>query len=142
MMAMPLSEEARNLNWLVSNFVHRVQGVIHAVVVSSDGVLIAASSDLDRLTADNLAGVTCGISSLAQGAAIHFGWGDVRQTIVEMEEGIMVVMSIGDGSVLAVLATSGSDIELIGYEMVTLVARVGGLMTPALRDELQAVLSR
>jgi predicted regulator of Ras-like GTPase activity (Roadblock/LC7/MglB family) len=142
MMAMSLSEAARNLNWLVENFEHRVQGVVHAVVVSSDGLLIAASSDLDRPTGDNIASVTSGLASLVRGAATHFHWGNVRQTIVEMEHGIVVVMSIGDGSILAVLATSGADIELIGYEMVTLVARVGSLMTPALRDELHAVLSR
>jgi uncharacterized protein len=142
MMAMSLSEAARNLNWLVENFEHGVQGVVHAVVVSSDGLLIAASSDLDRPTGDNIACVTSGLASLARGAAAHFRCGDVRQTIVEMENGIVVVMSIGDGSILAVLATSGADIELIGYEMVTLVARVGSLMTPALRDELHVVLSR
>jgi predicted regulator of Ras-like GTPase activity (Roadblock/LC7/MglB family) len=141
-MAMSLSEAARNLNWLVENFEHRVRGVVHAVVVSSDGLLIAASSDLDRSTGDNIASVTSGLASLARGAAIQFGWGDVRQTIVEMENGIIVVMSISDGSILAVLATVGADIEVIGYEMVTLVARVGTLMTPALRDELHAVLSR
>ena len=34
---MQLSAEARNLNWLVSNFVERVPGVKEATVVSSDG---------------------------------------------------------------------------------------------------------
>ena len=141
-MAMSLSEAARNLNWLVENFEHRVQGVIHAIVVSSDGLLIAASSNLGHPTGDNVASVTSGLASLARSAATHFGWGDMRQTIVEMEAGIIIVMSIGDGSILAVLAALGADIELIGYEMVTLVASVGDLLTPTLRDELQAVLSR
>ena len=45
---MQLSAEARNLNWLVSNFVERVPGVKEATVVSSDGLLIALSDGLDR----------------------------------------------------------------------------------------------
>ena len=36
-----LSTDARNLNWLVQNFVERVPGVNEAVVVSSDGLPIA-----------------------------------------------------------------------------------------------------
>ena len=142
MMVMSLSEAARNLNWLVESFEYRVEGILHAVVVSSDGLLMAASSDLDPSTGDSIASVTSGLASLARGAANHFSWGDMRQTIVEMENGIIILMSISDGSILAVLAAPDADIELIGYEMGTLVARVGNLMTPMLRDELHAVLSR
>src|SRR2546421_239378 len=47
-MMQQLSAEARNLNWLVSNFVERVPGVREATVVSSDGLLIAISDGLDR----------------------------------------------------------------------------------------------
>ena len=37
---MSLSPAAQNLNWLVTNFVDRVPGVAHAVVVSADGLLL------------------------------------------------------------------------------------------------------
>ena len=39
-----LSAQATNVNWLVNNFVDHVPGVSEAVVVSSDGLPIAASS--------------------------------------------------------------------------------------------------
>ena len=39
-----LSSEARNLNWLVQNFVERVPGVNEAVVVSADGLPMAMSA--------------------------------------------------------------------------------------------------
>ncbi len=48
----------------------------------------------------------------------------------------MLVMSISDGSSLAVLAAPGCDIGLIGYEMALLVQRVGELLTPELRQQL------
>ncbi|MDH4144835.1 MAG: roadblock/LC7 domain-containing protein [Acidimicrobiia bacterium] len=137
-----LSAEATNLNWLVSSFVERVPGIVDAVVVSSDGLLLALSSGLGRAGADQLAAVASGLTSLTNGAARCFGGGDVEQVIVELQAGFMLFMSISDGSSLAVLAGPGSDIGLIGYEMTMLVRRVGGVLSPALVAELQATLPR
>jgi uncharacterized protein len=137
-----LSKEAQNLNWLVNNFVRNVPGVAHAVVVSSDGLLMAVSDRLDRARADQLAAVASGLASLTQGAARVFDAGLVNQTIVEMERGFLFVMSVSDGSVLSVLASPACDIGLVGYEMALLVARTGDVLTPQLRAELQAALPR
>jgi uncharacterized protein len=125
--------------WLVDSFVARVPGVAHAVVVSADGLLLVASSGLPRDRADQLAAVTSGLVSLTQGAARCFEAGGVVQTVVEMERGIVLTMSISDGSSLAVLASPSCDIGLIGYEMTLLVDRAGKLLTPELRAQLQGV---
>jgi uncharacterized protein len=137
-----LSKEARNLNWLVSNFARSVPGAAHAIVLSADGLLMAVSERLDRARADQLAAVASGLVSLTQGAARIFGGGTITQTVVEMENGFLLVMSVSDGSCLAVLAAPSCDIGLIGYEMALLVARTGGVLTPELRAELQAALPR
>jgi len=137
-----LSKEAQNLNWLVSNFAKTVPGAAHAIVLSSDGLLMAVSERLDRARADQLAAVASGTASLTQGAARIFTGGTVTQTIVEMERGFLMVMSVSDGSCLAVLAAPSCDIGLIGYEMALLVARTGEVLTPELRAELQAALPR
>jgi uncharacterized protein len=137
-----LSKEARNLNWLVSNFARSVPGAAHAIVLSADGLLMAVSDRLDRARADQLAAVASGLASLTQGAARIFAGGTVTQTIVEMERGFLLVMSVSDGSCLAVLAAPKCDIGLIGYEMALLVARTGEVLTPELRAELQAALPR
>jgi predicted regulator of Ras-like GTPase activity (Roadblock/LC7/MglB family) len=137
-----LSREARNLNWLVSNFARSVPGAAHAIVLSADGLLMAVSERLDRARADQLAAVASGLASLTQGAARIFRGGEVTQTIVEMEKGFLVVMSVSDGSCLAVLAAPSCDLGLIGYEMALLVAKTGEVLTPALRAELQAALPR
>ena len=112
-------------------------GVAHAVVVSADGLLLTGSARLPLDRADQLAAVASGLVSLTQGAARCFEAGAVNETVVEMELGIMVLMSISDGSCLAVLASPSCDIGLIGYEMTLLVDRVGQLLTPELRSELQ-----
>ncbi|HET9006952.1 MAG TPA: roadblock/LC7 domain-containing protein [Actinomycetes bacterium] len=137
-----LSREAQNLNWLVSNFAKSVPGAAHAIVLSADGLLMAVSERLDRARADQLAAVASGLASLTQGAARIFTGGIVTQTIVEMERGFLMVMSVSDGSCLAVLAAPNCDIGLIGYEMALLVARTGEVLTPELRAELQAALPR
>lgn len=137
-----LSNEASNLNWLVDSFVDRVPGIVDAVVVSSDGLLMAMSNGIGRAGGDQLAAVASGLTSLTDGAARCFGGGRVQQIVVELEEGYMLFMSISDGSALAVLAQNSCDIGLVGYEMTMLVKRVGGVLTPALVNELQSTLSR
>ena len=125
--------------WMVSNFAERVPGVAHAVVVSSDGLLLTSSQALPRDRADQLAAVTCGLISLTQGASSCFDGGEVIQTAVEMERGGMLLMSISDGSCLAVLAAPDCDLGLVGYEMALLVDRAGPLLTPALRSQLREI---
>jgi predicted regulator of Ras-like GTPase activity (Roadblock/LC7/MglB family) len=60
----------------------------------------------------------------------------VKQTVVEMERGYLFLMSISDGSCLAVLAAPNCDIGLIGYAMTRLVERVGLQLTPEIRAQL------
>ncbi|ABD10027.1 hypothetical protein ThrDRAFT_02138 [Frankia casuarinae] len=138
----PVSSEAQNLNWLINNFVDRVPGVAHTVVVSADGLLLAVSDGFPRDRADQLAAVASGLVSLTQGAARVFEAGGVTQTVVEMEHGFLFIMAISDGASMAVLAAPSCDIGLVGYEMALLVSRAKDVLTPALRAELQGTLPR
>lgn len=137
-----LRADARNLNWLIDNFVERVPGVLDALVVSADGLLMAMSEGLDRATADQVAAVTAGLQSLTQGAARMFDGGAVRQVIVDMERGFMFVTAISDGSSLAVIAEANCDIGLVGYEMALMVTRAEAVLSPALVAELRTNLPR
>jgi uncharacterized protein len=135
-----LSSEARNLNWLVANFAKATPGVAHAIVVSADGLPVAMSDRLDRPRADQLAAIASGLASLTLGASKCFGGGQVKQTVVEMDRGFLFVMSISDGSCLAVLAASSCNVGVVAYEMTVLSARAGDVLTPSLRAELQSAL--
>ncbi|MCG8924598.1 MULTISPECIES: roadblock/LC7 domain-containing protein [Lentzea] len=130
------TEELDNFSWLVEDFVSRVAGVAHAIVVSADGLLLASSERLPHDRAEQLAAVASGLVSLNLGAARCFEAGDVKQTVVEMERGYLFLMSISDGSCLAVLAAPNCDIGLIGYAMTRLVERVGLQLTPEIRAQL------
>jgi predicted regulator of Ras-like GTPase activity (Roadblock/LC7/MglB family) len=135
-----LSDDARNLNWLVANFAKATPGVAHAMVVSADGLPVAVSDRLDRPRADQLAAIASGLASLTQGASRCFEGGLVKQTVVEMEGGYLFVMSISDGSCLTVLAVLNCNVGVVAYEMTMLATRAGDVLTPSLRAELQTTL--
>ena len=48
--AQNISAEAQRFNWLLSRFATDTPGVLDAIAVSSDGLLIAASATLARPT--------------------------------------------------------------------------------------------
>ena len=89
---------------------------------------MAASSGIPDDRAEQVAAVSSGLASLAVGAARLFDGGAVLQTVVEMEQGYLLLMSVGDGSHLAVLTQDSADIGQVGYEMALLVDRVGQMI--------------
>jgi predicted regulator of Ras-like GTPase activity (Roadblock/LC7/MglB family) len=121
------------LDWLINSFVDRIPGVRSALVVTTDGLVLAHSHRLTRDTADQLAAVTSGLASLTAGAARCLDAGAVQQVIVELDQGYLFVTTIGDGSALALMCGPECDIGLIGYEMSLLVTRIGQALSPALR---------
>ena len=118
----------RNLDWVVSRFVDDVAGATHAILVSADGLLVAGSARLPADRAEQMAAVSSGLASLATGAAQLFDGGMVLQTVIEMEQGFLLLMSVGNGSHLAVLTSGTADIGQVGYEMALLVQRVGPMI--------------
>jgi hypothetical protein len=52
---------------------------------------------LDRPKADQLAAIASGLASLTQGGARCMDGGLVKQTVVEMDRGLLVVMAISEG---------------------------------------------
>jgi predicted regulator of Ras-like GTPase activity (Roadblock/LC7/MglB family) len=122
-----------DLNWLITAFTERVPSVANAAVVSSDGLPLAFSHGLAAGRVDHLAAVTSSITSLVQGAARLFEGGPVAQTLVTMDRGVLLVMSVSDGSSLAVLAAADCDLGLVAYEMALLAEQAGRVLTPEVR---------
>jgi predicted regulator of Ras-like GTPase activity (Roadblock/LC7/MglB family) len=116
---------AGHLDWLLDDLVRRVGEVTKAVILSSDGMALGASHTLDRDDAEHLAALAAGLVSLARGTARHFGGGEVRQTVIEMESGFLLVTAAGSGTCLAAIAGSDADLGLVAYEMAIMVRRSG-----------------
>jgi predicted regulator of Ras-like GTPase activity (Roadblock/LC7/MglB family) len=113
------------LDWLLDDLVRRVGHVTKAVILSQDGMALGASETLGRDDAEHLAALAAGFQSLARGAGRHFGGGGVRQTIIEMESGFLLVSAAGSGTCLAVIAEEGADLGVVAYEMAILIRRTG-----------------
>ncbi|MFI1675908.1 roadblock/LC7 domain-containing protein [Streptomyces sp. NPDC020607] len=117
--------QSMGLGWLLDDLTQRVEHVRHALVLSNDGLVTAASSDLKREDAEHLAAVSSGLHSLAKGSGRHFHAGSVRQTMIEFDDAVLFVTAAGDGSCLCVLSSAQADIGQVAYEMTLLVNRVG-----------------
>lgn len=125
---------AGEVSWLLDELTTRTPAIRHAVLLSTDGLAIAASRGLTREDREHLAAVSSGFNSLAKGATRQFGAGTVRQSMVEFDDGFLFVVAAGSGACLAVFAGAESDIGLIAYEMARLVKQVGEHMFVPMRD--------
>lgn len=134
--------QVEDVSWLITSFVEQTPGVVESIVVSSDGLLMAMSNGLDRAGGDRFAAVTSGLIGLAYGAAGRFGGGRVNEVIVEMDNALLLVTGVSDGSALGVVADANCDIGFVGYEMAVLVEKAGRLLTPELRAKLVNALPR
>ncbi|WP_018653328.1 roadblock/LC7 domain-containing protein [Actinomadura flavalba] len=117
------------LGWMLDDLLDRVGAVRKALVLSRDGLVMGASRTLARDDAEYLAALAAGFFSLAVGARPHLDSGEVRQTVVELEDGLFFVVPAGSGSCLAVLSEAGANAGLVTYEMTMLVKRVRSHLT-------------
>lgn len=119
-----------DLDFLLNDFVTRVPEVAHAVAVSADGLILAATRSLPADSTDQLAAVGSGLVSLLRGAAGFFHAGRVISNVTEMDGGFMFSMSVSSGASLLVLASRECDIGRVGHELADLINRVGPALSP------------
>ena len=113
------------LDWLLEDLVARSPHVRKAIILSRDGFALGTSAALSGEDSEHLAAVAAGLASLANGGAHHFGTGNVRQTLIEMDQGFLLVTAAGAGTCLAVLADADADVGLLGYEVAMVVKQLG-----------------
>lgn len=126
---MTVKTNTGELDWLLNELVQRLAGSERAVLLSADGLLIGRSGNLSVADGEHLSAVCSGFQSLARGTGRHFGGGEVRQTVVEMDNSFLVVTAAGRGACLALLADAEADMGMVAYEMNLMVKRVGAAMS-------------
>lgn len=132
----PPSTARGELSWLLDDLLTRASGTQHAIVLSTDGLLMATSSGLDRPAAEHLSAIASGLHSLAGGASKQFSAGDIRQSIIEMDRAFLFVAAAGDGACMALMADADSDVGLIAYEMNKVIERVGQYLSAPPRPDI------
>lgn len=127
-----------NLSWLINDFVASTHGVSHALLASSDGMRLLASTGLDKDLADPLSAAVSGLLSLATDIGIRMNRGSAQQLLLRLEHGYFLFMRIGELAGLAVLVDADANTGAAAHQMTELVTRVGHVLTPQLRDELRS----
>jgi predicted regulator of Ras-like GTPase activity (Roadblock/LC7/MglB family) len=122
---MAQTDTTGQLSWLLDNLVDQVEHVQQALILSRDGLVVAASRGLTAEDGEHLSALAAGLQSLARGTGRHFRAGEVRQTIIEMEFAFLFVIAAGKGTCLAVLTAADANVGVIAYEMSMLVRRMG-----------------
>jgi uncharacterized protein len=141
-MRQEMSSEAQQFNWLLNQFTADTPGVLHAIAVSSDGLVVAMSHHLDRASADRLAAITSAFLSLAKGTSSVYDMGNTNKVVVDLDRGFLLVSAISAGSALGVLAERTAKLGTLGYEMAMFANRTAEVLTPALVEELKAAVER
>ena len=132
-----LQAAAADFTWLLNRFATETAGVVDAIAVSSDGLLIAVSRPQDPGSSERLAAVVSGMTSLASGAAGNYGLGALNKVIIDMEGGYLLIARIGSGAVLGAVTTADAKLANVAYEMTLFANRVGTVLSPQLIVELK-----
>ncbi|MFP3990032.1 roadblock/LC7 domain-containing protein [Streptomyces sp. E11-3] len=135
-----VSDQTRgDLGWLLDDLVARTGHVRQAVLLTSDGLATSASDGMDEKDIEHLSAVCAGFHSLAKETGARFAAGNVRQTMVMLEDAYLFVTPAGDGSRLAVLSDIETDVGQLAHEMALLVRRVGRHMAVPARAATEEV---
>lgn len=122
--------------WLVRQFADDVPGITHALLVSLDGLQLAASRGVSRDLGDQLAALTAGLISMADRSADLLDLGASEYLTVRLPRGNLMFMRVGESAGLTVVAAAGCDLRVVSYQMAQFVGAVGHVLTPEVRHEL------
>ncbi|MEU9230012.1 roadblock/LC7 domain-containing protein [Streptomyces massasporeus] len=138
-MTQPSPATHTQLDQLLTGLVERVADVRHAVVLSEDGLVISRSTAFARDEAERVAATAAGLMSLSKGISTDVRGGPVRQALVEMAHGYLILTSAGPGAHLVVVSGAGADVGVVAYQMNMLVKKVGEHLGSAPRSTGPAV---
>ena len=132
-----LPRDPQDFGWLVDNFAASTPGVMHALIVSADGLPLITAGGMSPDLADPLAAMTSGIISLGNNIAGKVGEAGCDQVMLKFPSGHFLFMGIGSLAGFAVLVREGANIGVVAHQMAQLVDAVGHVLTPQLRDDLR-----
>ncbi|WP_067662517.1 roadblock/LC7 domain-containing protein [Nocardia miyunensis] len=129
-----MTTSAHNLDWLLDDLVAHIPGVRHAVVLSTDGLLLGRSTVMPVEDAERFAAMAATLQGLARSAGHRFAGGNVRQTVIELDHAVMFATSAGPNACLALLTDETTNMGMVAYEINQTVHRVGTYLSAAPRQ--------
>jgi predicted regulator of Ras-like GTPase activity (Roadblock/LC7/MglB family) len=127
------SGNSGKLDWLLDDLVGRLPGAKFATVLSTDGMLLSHSNGLSQEQAEHCCALASALQGLARSAGGHFDVGGVRQSVIELDRGVLFVTSAGSNACLALLTNETANLGMVAYEMNQAVQRVGTFLSASQR---------
>ena len=124
--------------WLLRRLVDEIDGVVHAIAVSPDGLKVAFTDGLDVDRADQLSAIVSGLVSLGTGAATATELGVLQYTLLALSEGTIVVMAVADDSSLAAMTRPGCDVGAVAHHLAIMADQIGSAISAMPRTEIAA----
>ncbi|WEH37875.1 roadblock/LC7 domain-containing protein (plasmid) [Streptomyces sp. AM 4-1-1] len=126
-----------DVSWILNDLVN-FPGARNAVVLSSDGLTVGSSDQVDRELADRVSAIASGMQSLSQRGAAFVQdeptpW---EQTMVSFTGGFLFILTAAEGAYLVASATSDVDIEAFSYRMRKTIDSLGPALRVAPRHNL------
>jgi predicted regulator of Ras-like GTPase activity (Roadblock/LC7/MglB family) len=125
--------------WLIQQFVDETPDVMHALLVSLDGLQLVSSAGISRDMGDQLAALTAGLISMADRGASLLHLGAAEYLTIRLPRGHLLLMRVDMSAGLAVAVHPSSDLRTVAYRMTRLVGSVGHTLTPQLRSQLHRI---
>lgn len=117
------STPLQRLRWLLSDVLVTTPGMRALALVSTDGLPLVAADD--ESPAEELATLVAGLAALSSGLSKLMELGVLRRTVVTLQEGTLVLMSVDETTCLAAYTSADCDLSLAGYQLARLVSGPG-----------------
>ncbi len=126
---------------VLDRFVQETVGVDDALLVSADGVGLAASDGLPAAVAEPFGAIAAGLVSLTRGAARCFAEDRAERVVIELNQSYLLVSEVTAWAVLGVVVRTDADIGLVAYETTLVAERLAPELSAELVAEMRTALS-
>ena len=125
----------QRLRWLLSDVLVTTPGLRSLALVSTDGLPLVTADE--NCPSDELATLAAGLTGLSHGISELMAFGALRRTVITLDEGTLILMSVDETACLTAYTSADCDLSVAAYQLARLVERAGHVLTTQLRDELR-----
>jgi predicted regulator of Ras-like GTPase activity (Roadblock/LC7/MglB family) len=120
--------DTHDMSWVLEAL-RKEKGVLHAVLFSADGLVLAATSDLERAVAERTAANACAAFALGRSISEFAGVESTapRRIIIDLPEHCVLVFSAGHGAALAVAVDAEMTSPEVAVASAATIKAVNGL---------------
>lgn len=136
-MTTPKRPVIKDVSWVLEPLLV-LPHVVHALVLSGDGLVKGASPSLTREAREGASAMMSALQGAARAVAISLSGDEgtrLRQVVVDTDSGFVFAIPAGSNTVLAVFAHREVDMGVVAHHMQIQVATLGDkVMTSRARD--------